>query len=102
MTVVLHGLAATTLALGVFLLFSRLSGETRFSLPVAPVLVGLACGVLAHHLSPWATPAVLAAYGAVNFMEFRRDRREQAAWRVRQAQAQRPKEAGSQDTEMPF
>lgn len=102
MTVVLHGLAATTLALGVFLLFSRLSGETRFSLPVAPVLVGLACGVLAHHLSPWATPVVLAAYGAVNFMEFRRDRREQAAWRVRQAQAQRPKEAGSQDTEMPF
>lgn len=97
----LHFLAGTGLALGVFVLFSRLSGETRFSLPMAPVLIGFACGVLAHHLSPWATPGVLALYGAAGFMEYRRDRREQAAWRARQANASQPEPASPRDADGP-
>lgn len=97
----LHFLVGTALALGVFVLLSRLSGETRFSLPTAPVLVGLACGVLAHHLSPWATAGVLGLYGATAFIEYRRDRREQAAWRARQVMAPQPKQASPQDADGP-
>jgi len=54
MTVVLHALAGTALAPGIFLLFSRLAGETRFPLPLA-----------------------LVVHGAAAVMEYRRDCRAQ-------------------------
>lgn len=56
-------------SLVVFVAASRHAGERGFSLPAAPVLVGFFCGVLGHHLSPWAALAVVALYAAMAFRE---------------------------------
>jgi hypothetical protein len=71
----LHFVAGTVGALVVFLVIARLSGERRFSAPFGVVFVGLACAVLAHFLSPWATPAIVALYALVAIGEWRHERR---------------------------
>jgi len=62
-----------------FLLFTRLSGEEKFSFPSGVIIVGIACGVLAHFVSPWATPAVLTLYALANVVELQRYRAAQKA-----------------------
>ena len=79
---VLHFLIGSAGALGVFLIFAWLSGEKRFSAPFGVFFVGFSCALLAHYLSPWATPAVLTAYGMAAFQEYRNFRKA-----VRQLQA---------------
>ena len=75
LTAFLHFLAGTVGALIVFLIFVRLSGATSFSAPFGLVFVGVACAVLAHYVSPWATPAVIAVYAAVSGYELWRERK---------------------------
>lgn len=61
-TVILHFLAGTLGSVVVFLIFAYLSGERKFSAPFGLIFVGIACGAMAHFLSPWATPAIVAIY----------------------------------------
>ncbi len=70
----LHFVASAAGALVLFLLFTKLSGAKRFSAPFGVVFVGVACAGLAHFLSPWATPAILALYAVAGVCELRRDR----------------------------
>jgi hypothetical protein len=67
----LHAGLGFALSLGVFLLFMRLSGETSTSLPTAPVLVGLLCGIGAVQLSPWATVVIVLLYAVTGWGEWR-------------------------------
>jgi hypothetical protein len=69
-------------SLFIFLVFTRLSGVRRFSMPTVVVLVGINCALLAHFVSPWATPAILVLYAGVSAHEFQQDRA--AAQRGRQ------------------
>lgn len=69
----LHALLGTAVSLIVFLLLAYLSKES-FSLPMAPLLVGLFCGVLAYYLSPWATPLVVFLYTMASINEYRQGR----------------------------
>lgn len=75
----LHAVVAAVLAGAIFAFFAWLDGETRTSLPLAPLLIGLQAGLLAHHLSPWATPGLLLAYALACWVEWRRTRRARAA-----------------------
>lgn len=68
-----HFAAGALGALIVFLIRARLSGEKGFSLPAAPVVVGIACASLSHFLSPWATPAILLLYILASADELRQD-----------------------------
>lgn len=62
-TVILHFIAGTLGSLAVFLLVAYLSGERRFSAPFGVIFIGVACGAMAHFLSPWATPVIVTIYG---------------------------------------
>lgn len=59
----LHFIAGTLGSLAMFLLFAYLSGERKFSAPFGVIFIGVACGAMAHFLSPWATPVIVAIYG---------------------------------------
>jgi hypothetical protein len=61
-------------SLFIFLVFTWLSGVQRFSMPTVVVFVGINCALLAHFISPWATPAVLVLYALVSAHEFQQDR----------------------------
>jgi len=56
-------------ALLLLLLFTKLSGEQRFSFPSAVIIVGISCATLAHFLSPWATPVILILYAVASINE---------------------------------
>lgn len=71
---VMHFATGTFGAFFIFLIFARLSGVERFSIPFGVVVVGIACASLAHFVSPWATPAVLLLYTLVSAHEFLQDR----------------------------
>jgi uncharacterized membrane protein YjjP (DUF1212 family) len=73
----LHFVAGTLGSLLVFLLFVRLSRVDSFSAPFGVVFIGVACAALAHFVSPWATPAVVAGYAVVSAFELWQDRRAQ-------------------------
>lgn len=74
-TVLLHFLAGSLGSLVVFLAFTRLLGAAGFSAPFGVVFVGIACASLAHFLSPWATPAVLALYAVASAGEHYQERK---------------------------
>lgn len=80
----LHFVAGTTGSLLVFLAFARLAGIRSFSAPFGMVFIGVICASLAHFVSPWATPAVIAVYGVFSGLD---------AWRERKAS----RVAGSRD-----
>lgn len=73
-TVFLHFVAGTLGSLAVFLAFIRLSGTRGFSAPFGVIFIGIACAALAHFVSVWATPAVIAAYALFSAIEFRQGR----------------------------
>ncbi|MBI4538996.1 MAG: hypothetical protein HY704_05730 [Gemmatimonadetes bacterium] len=73
-SVLLHLFLGVIGSLGLFLLFTFLSGERRFSAPFVVLVVGLACATLSRYLSPWATPVILVGYGVAGLLEVRRDR----------------------------
>jgi Na+-driven multidrug efflux pump len=79
-TVFLHFIAGSLGALVVFLVFTRLSGVTRFSAPFGLIVYGIVCAALAHILSPWATPAILAIYALVSAGELYQERKERKDW----------------------
>lgn len=78
LTLLLHFVIATSGALVIFLVAARVSGE-GFSAPFGVVFVGVSCASLAHFLSPWATPVVLALYAAASLAEAVRSRRSGAS-----------------------
>jgi hypothetical protein len=78
-TVFIHFVAGTLGSLAVFLAFIRLSGARGFSAPFGVIFIGIACASLAHFVSPWATPAVIAAYALVSATEFWHDSKAQKA-----------------------
>jgi len=53
----------------IFWICFRLSGAESTSAPFGLVFLGVACGLLALHLSPWATPAILTVYAFAGFKE---------------------------------
>ena len=69
--VAIHFAVGFAVSLLIFLAFTWLSGERRFSAPFAVVFIGFACGLLSHFVSPWATPVVLAMYGVASANEYR-------------------------------
>jgi hypothetical protein len=69
----LHFIAGSFGALIVFLVFTRLSGTTRFSAPFGVIFIGIACASLAHFLSPWATLAIVAIYALFSAGELYQD-----------------------------
>ncbi len=73
-TFALHFAMGATGSLLLFLIFTRLSGTKSFSAPFQIVIIGLACGALAHFMSPWATPAVLLFYLGSCIQELRLER----------------------------
>jgi hypothetical protein len=73
-TVLFHFLAGTLGSLVIFLLFVRLSGARSFSAPFGVFVVGVACAVMAHFISPWATPVIVAGYFLVSLGEYVRER----------------------------
>lgn len=75
-TVLLHFVAGTLGSLAVFLAFIRLSGARGFSAPFGVIFIGIACGSLAHFVSPWATPTVIAAYALFSALEYWQDRKD--------------------------
>jgi hypothetical protein len=72
--VALHFLIGSLGALLLLLLFARLSGTRGDSAVFGVVLIGLSCAVLAHFLSPWATPVVLLLYAMASVHEWRQGR----------------------------
>ena len=74
LTVAIHFAIGSVASLLIFLFFTWLSGVRRFSAPSAVLFIGFTCGLLAHFLSPWATPAVLVLYGLASLSEYRNDR----------------------------
>lgn len=75
----IHFAAGTLGAFVVFIVFERLAGVTRFSMPFGLVFVGVACASGSHYVSPWATPAILLLYTLGTANEFQRDRAAQTA-----------------------
>jgi hypothetical protein len=61
-------------SLVIFLVFTRLSGVQRFSMPTVVVFMGINCALLAHFVSLWATPVILILYALVSAHEFQQDR----------------------------
>lgn len=59
----------------IFLAFHWLSPARRSSVPFGLIFLAVACGVLAVYLSGWMTLAVLLAYAAISFREYKQDRR---------------------------
>lgn len=86
-TFLIHAFIGFVVALAVFLLAARITGEQRFSLPTAPVLVGFVCGVAAHMLSGWATPVILVLYAAAALNEARQMRQAQDEYSQMRKQA---------------
>ena len=62
-------------SLAIFAVFFRLSAAETTSVPFGLVFFGLACGVLAVYVSPWATPAALLVYSAASLEEHLAERR---------------------------
>ncbi len=73
-TAILHFVLGLVGSLVFFVLARIVAGERASSAPFGLVFVGVACASLAVFLSPWATPAVVGAYGVASLMEARRDR----------------------------
>lgn len=73
-TALVHFIAGSLGSLLVFLVFARLSGNTRFSAPFGVILIGIACASLAHFLSAWATPVVIFMYVLANAGELYQER----------------------------
>lgn len=71
----LHAFFGLVGSLVIFLVFFRLSAAESTSAPFGLVFFGLACGILATYVSPWATPAALLVYAAVSLKEWREERR---------------------------
>jgi len=42
--------------------------------PFGVIFVGIACAALAHFVSPWATPVIVASYFLVSLGEYVRER----------------------------
>ncbi len=74
LTVLLHFILGTLGALLVFLVFTRLSGVTRYSAPFGVIFIGISCASLAHFLSAWATPVILVIYTLISAKEYYQDR----------------------------
>lgn len=81
----IHFAAGTAGAFVIFLIFERLAGVTRFSMPFGLVVVGLACASGSHYVSPWATPAILLLYALGSLGEFQQDRAARRAAAARAA-----------------
>jgi hypothetical protein len=79
LSVLVHLVASSLVAVLIELVASRLSGETAASAPLGAVLVGVTCAAAAHHVSPWATPAILALLALARGGELWRERAERKA-----------------------
>jgi hypothetical protein len=77
-TPLVHFLLGAAGALAVFLVAARLSGAAGFSFPSAVLVVGINCAVLAHFVTPWATPLVLALSAVATVYEMKRERTDAA------------------------
>ena len=71
-----HFVLGSVGSLLLFLLLARLSGVKGFSFPSASIVVGIACASMAHFLSPWATPVILALYAISSLYELRQENRQ--------------------------
>jgi hypothetical protein len=69
-TLLFHFAAGTLGSLAVFLVFIRLSGTRSFSAPFGIYFIRIACAALAHFISPWVTPIIVAAHLSVSVGEF--------------------------------
>ncbi len=74
LNIAIHFVIGSVAALLIFLVFTWLSGVRSFSAPTAVLLIGFACGLLSHFVSPWVTPVVLVLYGVASLEEYRNDR----------------------------
>lgn len=72
--IAVHFVIGTAASLLLFLVFTWLSGTRGYSAPFAVVFIGFTCALLAHFVSPWATPVVLTLYGIAAALECRNDR----------------------------
>ena len=57
------------------ILASRLSGETEFSLPTTPLIVGIICSSSAHYLGAWATVGIFLLLTLARAREVASDRK---------------------------
>ena len=73
--VALHFVLGTVGSLAVFLVLTRLSGARSLSAPFGVIFIGIACASLAHFVSPWATPIVIAIYALIGISEVLQDRK---------------------------
>ncbi len=73
-TVVLHFAVGAVGSLVVYFVVTRLSGVRSLSAPFGVVFIGIACASLAHFVSPWATPVVIAIYALMGINEVLQDR----------------------------
>ena len=71
----LHFLAGTLGCLLMFVIGARLSGTKGFSAPFGLVFIGVACAALAHFISQWATPVIVALYAISVIGEAIKDRK---------------------------
>jgi hypothetical protein len=74
LNLIFHFAVGTLGSLCVSLVFYKLSGVERFSMPFGIIIIGISCASLAHFVSPWATPAVLLLYALVSTHEYQQDR----------------------------
>lgn len=75
----IHFALAALVSCGIFVWLARLDGETGFSFPTAPLLMGLLSAVFCHFMSPWVTPLLVLTYAAVGLRDVRRNQAERAA-----------------------
>lgn len=84
-TALLHFIAGSFGSLVVFLAIYRLSGARRFSAPFGIIFIGIACASLAHYVSPWATPAIIAIYALISAGELYQERKARKVWESKNA-----------------
>jgi hypothetical protein len=73
-TVILAFICGFTAYFFVDIIASRLAGETRFSLPTAPLVIGIICGSSAHFLGTWAAVGIFFLVTLVRAQEVAKDR----------------------------
>lgn len=68
-----HFIVSTLISFILWRVFQFTSGETSYSLPTSPLVMGVVCATLSHFLSPWSTPVVLLLYVLTLWSERRRE-----------------------------
>ncbi|MBD2654575.1 MULTISPECIES: hypothetical protein [Synechocystis] len=73
-TIAIHTALGVIGGLLIFAVFFYLSNAQQTSAPLGLIFLGLACGIMAHYLSPWATLVILGLYALISFKEWWGDR----------------------------